>query len=76
MAKMNLFLETKIGLVMKLRKLSRAAAVAELARMGATLRTEKRQTRMAQRRGVCPSNALVPQEEHEFMSAEEFFKDV
>jgi len=76
MAKRDLFLEAKIGLVMKLHKISRADAVAEIARMDAVRRVEDLRVRKSMPRGGNPSAALAPREEHEFMSAEEFFKGV
>lgn len=76
MAKKDMFLETKIGLVMKVRKMSRPAAVAEIAHMDAVRRVEDLRVRKSMPRGGNPSAALAPREEHEFMSAEEFFKGV
>lgn len=77
MAKRDVFKEVKIGLVMKLHKISRDAAVAEIARMDAERRAEEgKGKKVALRRGGSLSQDLVPEEYDEFMSAEEFFKGV
>jgi len=68
--------EVKIKLVMKLRKMSRPAAVAEIARMDAERLAERKREEKDRSGVVNPSAALVSQEDmdDELLSAEDFFR--
>jgi len=76
MAKKDRFEEVKIRLVMKVRKMSRPAAVAEIARMDAERLAERKREEKDRSVGVNPSAALVSQEDMDdgLLSAEDFFR--
>lgn len=72
-AKKNLFDDVKIKMVMRLKNLSRAAAVAEIAKMDALHRKTAEDARKAEEsERTDRAKALVSHEE-DFLSAAEFF---
>jgi len=75
MAKKDKFNEVKIRLVMKLRKVSRREAEAEIARMDAAREAERKNATSEEDvlGGVDFAGALAAKHDSDFMTAEEFF---